>query len=292
VLRHSPKRYSYSLGPGAELSDRETLLNKGSEQDSIERRIRWGNLMISTNKQSEPAPDQPKTQLQIPYHLAVIMDGNGRWAKERGLPRLAGHRAGTENLRRTLRTCVELGIKVLTIYAFSTENWERPQSEVRGLMSIAERVIDRELKEMHANGVQIRHLGRLEGVSERLQSKIKHALEMTAENDRLILNVAFNYGGRAELVDAIRRMIADGVAADQVDEALLSRYLYTSDVPDPELIIRTSGELRVSNFLLWQGAYAEYYVTPTYWPDFDREELLKALEQYSKRERRFGGLKP
>ncbi len=246
--------------------------------------------MVS-DKQLEKATDQSTVQLKIPYHLAVIMDGNGRWAEARGLPRLAGHRAGTENLRRILRVCRELDIKVLTIYAFSTENWERPQSEVRGLMSILERVIDRELKDLDANGVQIRHLGRLEGVSERLQRKIKHALEVTAHNDRFILNVAFNYGGRAELVDAIRNMIADGIKADQVDEELLSHYLYTSGLPDPDLIVRTSGELRVSNFLLWQGAYAEYYVTPTYWPDFDREELLKAIEQYSKRERRFGGLK-
>jgi undecaprenyl diphosphate synthase len=235
--------------------------------------------------------DQPTIQLRIPYHLAIIMDGNGRWAKERGLPRLAGHRAGVENLRRTLRACRDLGVKVLTIYAFSTENWERPEREVRGLMTILERVIDRELAELDANGVQIRHLGRLAGVSERLQRKIKHALEVTAHNERFILNVAFNYGGRAELVDAIRKLIVDGVSADQVDEALLSRYLYTGGLPDPDLIIRTSGELRVSNFLLWQGAYAEYYVTPTYWPDFDRRELLKALEQFSKRERRFGGLK-
>jgi undecaprenyl diphosphate synthase len=219
------------------------------------------------------------------------MDGNGRWAKERGLPRLAGHRAGTENLRRILRTCVDLGIKILTIYAFSTENWVRPESEVRGLMSILERVIDRELKELDANGVQIRHVGRLTGVSERLQKKIKYALEMTAHNDRLILNVAFNYGGRAELVDAIREMIADGISPEQVDEATVSRYLYTGDQPDPDLIIRTSGEMRVSNFLLWQGAYSEYYVTPTYWPDFGPEELIKALKHYGRRERRFGGLR-
>lgn len=228
--------------------------------------------------------------IKIPYHLAIIMDGNGRWAKARGLPRLAGHRAGTENLRRILRACVDLGIKVLTIYAFSTENWERPETEVRGLMTILERVIDRELKDLNRNGVQIRHIGRTEGVSERLRKKIRQALETTAHNDRLILNVAFNYGGRAELVDAIRKMIADGVPADQVDEALVSKYLYTSGLPDPDLIIRTSGELRVSNFLLWQSAYSEYYVTPTYWPDFDRNELIKALEQYSRRERRFGGL--
>jgi undecaprenyl diphosphate synthase len=233
---------------------------------------------------------QPPAELQIPHHLAIIMDGNGRWAKARGLPRLAGHRAGTENLRRILRACVDLGIKVLTIYAFSTENWERPRSEVRGLMSILERVIDRELKELNANGVQIRHLGRLEEISERLQRKIKHALETTAHNDRLILNVAFNYGGRTEIIDAVRRMISDGVSADQVDEVLLGHYLYTSGLPDPDLIVRTSGELRVSNFLLWQGAYAEYYATPTFWPDFDRDELIKALERYSQRERRFGAL--
>ncbi len=247
---------------------------------------------MASNVQTQQITDQTTTQLRIPYHLAIIMDGNGRWARARGLPRLAGHRAGTENLRQILRACVDLGIKVLTIYAFSTENWERPQSEVRGLMSLLERVIDRELKELDANGVQIRHLGRLEGVSERLQRKIKHALEVTAHNDRLILNVAFNYGGRAEIVDAVRRIVSDGVPADQVDEALLSRHLYTGELPDPDLIVRTSGELRVSNFLLWQGAYAEYYVTPTFWPDFDRAELLKALEHYSRRERRFGGLQP
>jgi len=249
-----------------------------------------GNLIVMPEKVSENVADQTTSQLQIPNHLAIIMDGNGRWAKARGLPRLAGHRAGTENLRRVLRYCMELDIKVLTIYAFSTENWERPPSEVRGLMSILERVIDRELKDLDANGIQIRHIGRLEGVSERLQRRIKQALEVTAHNDRFILNVAFNYGGRAELVDAIREIIAEGVPVDQVDEALLSNHLYTKGLPDPDLIIRTSGELRVSNFLLWQGAYAEYYVTPTYWPDFDRKELLQALEQYSKRERRFGGL--
>jgi undecaprenyl diphosphate synthase len=252
----------------------------------------WGNCTMVLSKQSKQAIGQLVPEFRVPYHLAIIMDGNGRWARARGLPRLAGHRAGTENLRRMLRYCTELGIKVLTIYAFSTENWERPPSEVRGLMSILERVIDRELKELNANGVQIHHLGRLEGVSEQLQRKIKKALEVTAHNDHLILNVAFNYGGRAELVDAIRQIIIDGVPADQVDEALVSQYLYTKGLPNPDLIIRTSGELRVSNFLLWQGAYAEYYVTPTYWPDFDRHELLKALEQYSLRERRFGGIKP
>jgi len=228
---------------------------------------------------------------RVPYHLAIIMDGNGRWAQERGLPRLAGHRAGTENLRRILRACVDFGIKILTIYAFSTENWGRPEPEVRGLMSILERVIDRELADLDRNGVRIRHLGRLEGISPRLRQKIRYAIEKTAHNDRLILNVAFNYGGRAEILDAVRRIIRDGVPAEQVDEALFSRYLYTAGLPDPDLIVRTSGEVRISNFLLWQGAYAEYYATPTYWPDFDKEELRKAIEHYSRRERRFGRLR-
>ena len=242
---------------------------------------------------SSERPKQTTDQLkvQVPRHLAIIMDGNGRWAKARGLPRLAGHRAGTENLRRILRACVELGIEVLTIYAFSTENWDRPQSEVRGLMGIVERVIDRELNELHANGVQIRHLGQLQGISKKLQKKIRRALDLTANNDRLILNVAFNYGGRTEIVDAVQRMIADDVLVSQVDEALFGRYLYTGGQPDPDLIIRTSGELRVSNFLIWQGAYAEYYATPTFWPDFNQDELMKALEHYGQRERRFGGLK-
>jgi undecaprenyl diphosphate synthase len=226
-----------------------------------------------------------------PEH-AIIMDGNGRWAQARGLPRVAGHRAGTENLRRILRACVELGVKILTLYAFSTENWERPESEVRGLMSIFERVFVRELKELNRNGVRLRHVGRMEGVSERLQGKIEKALQVTGHNDRLILNVAFNYGGRAEIVDAVRQIITEGIPAEQVDEALLGRHLYTGGQPDPDLIIRTGGDMRISNFLLWQGAYAEHYVTPTYWPDFDRQELLKAFEQFSQRERRFGGLVP
>jgi undecaprenyl diphosphate synthase len=225
---------------------------------------------------------------KIPTHVAIIMDGNGRWSQARGLPRLAGHRAGVENLRRVLTICVEFGIKILTIYAFSTENWRRPIEEVRGLLNILETVIDRELDELNKNGVQLRHLGRLEGLSPELQDKVLQAIELTRHNERLILNVAFNYGGRQELVTAFGRMLADGISPDQVDEELVNRYLYTAGLPDPDLIIRTSGEMRVSNFLIWQGAYAEYYVTPTYWPDFDKEELRKALEAYAQRERRFG----
>ncbi|GIV80835.1 MAG: isoprenyl transferase [Anaerolineae bacterium] len=225
---------------------------------------------------------------KIPYHLAIIMDGNGRWAKARGLPRLAGHRAGVENLRRILRACSEFGIKILTIYAFSTENWGRPEAEVRGLMNILETVIDRELKQLHANGVQLRHIGDLAGLSEPLQEKVRRAIELTRNNDKLILNVAFNYGGRQDIIQAIRRIVQDGVPVEEIDEMLVDYYLYTAGQPDPDLVIRTAGEMRLSNFLLWQASYAEYYATPTYWPDFDREELLKALFYFARRERRFG----
>jgi undecaprenyl diphosphate synthase len=225
---------------------------------------------------------------QVPYHLAIIMDGNGRWAKTRGLPRLAGHRAGVENLRRVLRLCSEFGIKILTIYAFSTENWGRPEAEVRGLMNILESVIDRELKQLHANGVQLRHIGELDGLSEVLQRKVCKAVDLTRNNDQLILNIAFNYGGRQELVQAIRRIVEDGVPPDQIDERLIDYYLYTAGQPDPDLVVRTGGEMRLSNFLLWQASYAEIYSTPAFWPDFDREELRKAIMFYARRERRFG----
>jgi undecaprenyl diphosphate synthase len=183
---------------------------------------------------------------------------------------------------------VEFGVEILTIYAFSTENWKRPEREVKGLMSIFARVIDRELDELHREGVQLRHVGRLEGIADSLRDKVHHAIELTRHNDRIILNVAFNYGGRAEIIDAVRRIIRDGIPAEAVTEDLVGRYLYTTDCPDPDLIIRTSGEFRTSNFLLWQAAYAEYFVTPTYWPDFDKEELHKALLAYSQRDRRFG----
>ena len=225
---------------------------------------------------------------RVPKHVAIIMDGNGRWAKQRGLPRTEGHRQGKENLRRILEACVEFGVEILTIYAFSTENWERPPAEVNVLMSILELVLDQEVKRLHKNGVQVRHIGRMEGVSPKLQAKILKACDYTRDNNKLILNVAFNYGGRDELVHAVQEIVRDGVPADEIDDALISSYLYTSGLPDPDLIIRTSGELRVSNFLIWQGAYSEYYVTPTFWPDFDKEELRKALLDYSQRRRRFG----
>jgi undecaprenyl diphosphate synthase len=227
-------------------------------------------------------------QVRIPAHLAVIMDGNGRWARERGLPRQAGHRAGTENLRQIIRACGDLGIKILTVYAFSTENWGRPEKEIKGLLNILEDVIDRELDELDANGVQLRHIGELDALSERLQVKVRGAIERTKDNQNLILNVAWNYGGRQEIVHMVREIVKAGHRPDEIDERLVESYLFTAGLPDPDLIIRTSGEFRVSNYLLWQGAYAEYYVTPTYWPAFNRAELEKAIEAFSGRDRRFG----
>jgi undecaprenyl diphosphate synthase len=224
----------------------------------------------------------------VPAHVAIIMDGNGRWAISRGLPRLAGHRAGTENLRRVIEACVELGVQYLTIYAFSTENWGRPHEEVQGLMRILEDVIDRELQELHDQGVQLHHIGRLDELKPSLRKKVLEAIEYTKDNTRLVLNVAFNYGGRDEIVCAIQRIIEDGVKPEDVNDALVNQYLFTAGVPDPDLIIRTSGELRGSNFLIWQGAYSEWYFTPTYWPDFDKEELRHALEEFRSRERRYG----
>ena len=225
---------------------------------------------------------------KVPLHVGIIMDGNGRWAISRGLPRLAGHRAGVENLRRIITACVEFGVKHLTIYAFSTENWGRPPEEVKGLLFILDEVLERELAELHKEGVQLRHIGRLEGLAPSTQKKVLAAVELTRHNTRLVLNVAFNYGGRAEIIHAIRQMLADGVTAEQVTEELIDRYLYTAGQPDPDLIIRTAGELRVSNFLLWQGAYAEYYAADVFWPDFGKAEFRRALEQYAARERRFG----
>ena len=226
-----------------------------------------------------------------PRHIAIIMDGNGRWAISRGLPRLAGHRAGTENLRRVIEACVEFEVEYLTLYAFSTENWGRPLEEVQGLMRILEDVIDRELQELHKEGVKLRHIGRLDRLKPSLKQKVLDAIELTKNNSTLTLNIAFNYGGRDEIIWAIRHIIEAGVEPDQVTDELVSQYLFTAGVPDPDLIIRTSGELRGSNFLIWQGAYAEWYFTPTYWPDFGKEELGKAIAEFSQRDRRYGHVK-
>ena len=224
----------------------------------------------------------------VPNHVAIIMDGNGRWARARGLPRLAGHKAGTKNLRRIIEACVEFGIKYLTIYAFSTENWNRPEDEVQGLMNIFDDVFERELAELHRQGARLRHIGRMEGVRESMQEKIRRGEDHTKNNDRLILNVAFNYGGRDEIVHAIQEMIRQGVKPEEVTDELVSENMFTSGIPDPDLVIRTSGEMRISNFLLWQAAYAEWIFPEAYWPDFGRKELLDAICEYSQRERRYG----
>jgi len=229
---------------------------------------------------------------KVPQHVAIIMDGNGRWALQRGLPRLAGHRAGTENLRRVIRSTVEFGVKYLTIYAFSTENWGRPADEVQGLLGILQDVIDRELNELHKEGVQLRHIGRLERLNPNLQARVLKAIDLTKNNDRLILNIAWNYGGRDEIVCAIQKIIKDGITPENITDELVGQYMFTAGVPDPDLVIRTSGELRVSNFLIWQTAYSEWYVTPTYWPDFDHAEYRHALEAFAQRDRRFGKVSP
>ncbi|MHC1782946.1 MAG: isoprenyl transferase [Anaerolineaceae bacterium] len=240
------------------------------------------NIMTSHDKEELPG--------KIPQHVAVIMDGNGRWAKQRGLPRVAGHQAGTENLRRIIRACVEFGVPCLTIYAFSTENWSRPADEVEGLMNILAEVIDKELDELHREGVQLRHLGHLEQLPENLRAKVIKAIDMTKDNTRLILNLAWNYGGRDEILCAVKKMMAEGLTPEQITPETFSDHLFTAGLPDPDLLIRTSGEMRISNFLIWQSAYAEWYVTPTYWPDFDKEELRKALMEFGCRDRRFGNI--
>lgn len=232
-----------------------------------------------------------KKILSPPNHVAIIMDGNGRWAKQRGLPRIAGHRAGTENVRRIVEAFLQYKVGYLTLYAFSTENWSRPKPEVRGLFGILAGVIDRESKALHAKGVRLRHLGRIDGLSTELQSKVRKAVELTKNNSVMTLSIAFDYGGRTEILDAIRCIIKLGISPEDVTESMIGSYLYTGDVPDPDLIIRTAGEMRLSNFLIWQSAYSEYYSTPTLWPDFDEGEIEKALVVYSQRERRFGGLK-
>lgn len=226
----------------------------------------------------------------LPVHVGMIMDGNGRWARRRGLPRLAGHRAGVENLRRVLRAAVELGVPIVTLYAFSSENWQRPVEEVRGLLNILHDALGKEVGELHKNGVQLRHIGDLTPLSDDLKEQIQAAVELTRNNDQLIANIAFNYGGRQEIVEAVRKIIQTGTPAEAVTEALINSHLYTAGIPDVDLIIRTSGEMRMSNFLLWQGAYAEYYITPVYWPDFDKDEFYTALKAFSQRDRRYGGL--
>lgn len=229
---------------------------------------------------------------RLPKHVAVIMDGNGRWAKQRGLPRIVGHRRGVDTLKSLLRCCKDWGVQALTAYAFSTENWGRPLDEVEFLMTLFERVLRRELKEMIDEGIQIHFVGDLDALPLTLQAEIQRAMVATKDNHTIKFVVATNYGGRREIIQACRNIAAkvqhQQISLDDIDESLFERHLYTSGIIDPDLLIRTSGEMRVSNFLLWQMAYAELYVTKTLWPDFDRNEFHQALQNFQNRNRRFG----
>ena len=227
---------------------------------------------------------------RLPTHVAIIMDGNGRWAEARGLPRHEGHRAGTRNIRPVIERFHDHGVRCLTLFAFSTENWTRPQEEVNALLRLLSQAIRREARHLSESGIRLRHLGRLNGLPSRLQRQVQEAIDLTQGNDSMLVSVAFNYGGRAEILDAVRRLIADGIPPEQIDEKLFGSYLYSDGLPDPDLIIRTAGEMRLSNFLLWQGAYAEYYATSIYWPSFSPAEVDKALLAFSYRQRRFGGV--
>ncbi len=228
----------------------------------------------------------------LPQHVAFIMDGNGRWGEQRGLSRLDGHRAGVKNIRPIIEFLHSKGIKYVTLYAFSTENWNRPEDEVNGIFHILEEIIVDESRELHKNGVRLRHIGSLEGLSAKLKELINQALELTKANTGMTLGVALNYGGRAEIIEAVRRIIQSGMKPAELDEQKFREYLYTADFPDVDLVIRTGGEFRTSNLLIWQTAYSEYYFTPVLWPDFNQKELEKALQAYGRRERRFGGLQP
>jgi len=223
-----------------------------------------------------------------PQHVAIIMDGNGRWAKKRGLPRLAGHNAGGDNIRPVVKIFANYGVKYLTLYMFSTENWNRPRIEVAGLLSLLARKIDQETQAFHQENIRLVHLGRLDRLSQKLRKKVQAAVELTKNNTGLTLCLAFDYGGRDEIVQAARRIASAGIAGNNIDESVFARYLYNPDIPDPDLVIRTGGDSRLSNFLLWQAAYSELYFTPVLWPDFGREDVEEALAECKRRQRRFG----
>ncbi|MDW8104748.1 MAG: isoprenyl transferase [Armatimonadota bacterium] len=231
---------------------------------------------------------------RLPQHIAIIMDGNGRWALQRGLPRLVGHRQGYRTVRRVVKDCADLGVKMVTLYTFSTENWRRPPDETSGLMALIEEAARQELRQMVINGVQVRVIGRMHELPPSLQEELRRGMELTAHNNRLILNLAINYGGRAEIVDAMRaiaqRVERGELRATDIDESTIRAHLYAPDMPDPDLLIRTAGEMRVSNFLVWQTAYSELWVTPTLWPDFRTEHLIEAILSYQQRVRKFGGI--
>ncbi len=227
---------------------------------------------------------------RLPDHIAIIMDGNGRWAQQRGLSRVEGHRAGVKSLRSFIECTVEYNIKYVTTYSFSTENWKRPSDEVDGLLCLFEEIIEEEVAKLHRKGIKLRHLGQLDSLSPHLQQTINNGVELTRNNTIMTFCLAFNYGGRSEILDAVRKILSAGVQTQDINEDLFDRYLYTSGLPDVDLVIRTGGEFRTSNFLIWQAAYSEYYFTETLWPDFDKIEVEKALLAYSRRHRRFGGL--
>jgi undecaprenyl diphosphate synthase len=229
---------------------------------------------------------------QLPAHVAIIMDGNGRWAAQRHLPRVEGHRAGIDSVRDVVETSARVGIGVLTLYAFSVENWKRPRAEVNTLMMLLKRYIRLELGTLKKNNIRFAVIGRSEELAPDVQNELELGIQQTASNTGMQFNIALNYGGRAEIVDAARRAIAAGVPPDELDERRFGNFLYTAGQPDPDLLIRTSGEMRVSNFLLWQIAYSEIWVTDTLWPDFRRRDLLQAIVAYQKRDRRYGGIKP
>ncbi len=245
-------------------------------------------MQVRTASSQSPSPQPPK----VPVHVAIIMDGNGRWAEKRGLPRLAGHRVGVDCIQEVVRTLAVKGVKFLTLYAFSTENWNRPAEEVEGILDILYDALEEQTKALHENNVHIVHVGKVDRLSQALRNAVSHAQKLTQLNTGITLNVAFDYGGRDEILEAVKQIIRDGLPAEEVDEKLFSRYLFTAHSPDPDLIIRTGGELRISNFLLWQSAYSEYYHTPTLWPDLDTAELEKVLEAFSSRQRRFGRINP
>src|SRR5438132_3066242 len=253
---------------------------------SLEQLLAW----IPPGSADEPLARQINFE-QLPAHVAIIMDGNGRWAAQRHLPRVEGHRAGIDSVRDVVETSARLGIGVLTLYAFSVENWKRPRAEVNTLMMLLKRYIRLELSTLLKNNIQFRVIGRSEELSPDVQHELEIGVRQTAGNTGMLFNIALNYGGRAEIVDAARRAIASGIAPDDLDERRFSDFLYTAGQPDPDLLIRTSGEMRISNFLLWQIAYSEIWVTDTLWPDFRRRDLLRALVAYQKRERRYGGIK-
>jgi undecaprenyl diphosphate synthase len=228
--------------------------------------------------------------LPLPAHIAIVPDGNGRWAKKRGLPRLSGHREGVLNMMRMIQYINEYPIKFVTFYGFSTENWNRPEQEVNGLFKLVEHFVDEQLNKINEKNIRIRHIGRLNELPDSLQKAIQKAVSLTARNSGMTLGIAWNYGGRAEIVDAINKYSADPDRPRPLDETSFSRYLYTSGMPDVDLLIRTANEMRLSNYLLWQTAYSEYYFTDVLWPDFGKKDIEKALLEYSRRNRRFGGL--